>query len=121
MENSPEKDTQPGNITELLSTRKLDFDDETLRGKGKSKFIKSIDLYELMIKSKLNNIRGIFLTKPYGNPNFILEFRCPSVYLLLPTVRDFTIPILLETLIECPGRGGNVYAKVIHLRRRPMF
>lgn len=35
MENSPEKDTEPGNITELLSTGKLDFDDETLRGKRK--------------------------------------------------------------------------------------
>ena len=35
MENSPEKDTEPGNITELLSTGKLDFDEETLRGKGK--------------------------------------------------------------------------------------
>lgn len=35
MENSSEKDTQPGNITELLSTGELDFDDETLRGKGK--------------------------------------------------------------------------------------
>ena len=28
MERSPEKDSQPGNV------RELDFDDETLRGKG---------------------------------------------------------------------------------------